>query len=190
MLSKGLHDIRVDYGQGGGGDDLQIQWQGPGIAKAVIPAANIFTAESSTSTGSSTLVNAGTNLTVNGSATLNLNGSAFTGVQLGTLTAPNASALTISGEAGKIVRAAGTVFSGGTATLNSTADIYPGQVTDGGIATTVTKLGAGRLVLDNTNFAYTGLTATTLTGVSCAGVCARIGLGGSSDKNQPDSQAQ
>ena len=164
MLSKGLHDIRIDYGQGVGGDDLQVQWQGPGIAKAVIPAANIFTAETVTSTGSSTLVNAGTNLSVSGSATLNLNGTAFTGVQFGSLTTPAASTLTVLGETGKMARMAGTFLNGGTVTLNSAADIALGQVTDGGVATTLVKQGAGRLVLDNTDFGITGRASSLVAG--------------------------
>ncbi len=164
MLTAGLHDIRFEYGQGTGGDDASLYWQGPGVAKAFIPAANIFTAESVTSTGSSSLVNAGTNVSVSGSATLNLSGGNFTGVQLGTLTAPASSTLNVTGDAGKLARAAGTVVSGGTVTFNTTADLALGQVSDGGTSTTIVKQGAGRLVLDNTNFAQSGLASNLAAG--------------------------
>jgi hypothetical protein len=37
-LSKGPHLVRVEYFQGGGGKGLSIQWEGPAIEKAAIPA--------------------------------------------------------------------------------------------------------------------------------------------------------
>ncbi len=41
-LSAGLHPIRVNYFDSGGGDGLSVSWQGPGIKKQEIPAERLF----------------------------------------------------------------------------------------------------------------------------------------------------
>jgi glucose/arabinose dehydrogenase len=41
-LSAGLHALRVDYFENTGKAGLILSWSGPGIAKQVIPAANLF----------------------------------------------------------------------------------------------------------------------------------------------------
>ncbi len=41
-LTAGFHDVRVDYFENVGNAGLVVSWAGPGIAKQVIPAANLF----------------------------------------------------------------------------------------------------------------------------------------------------
>jgi hypothetical protein len=41
-LSKGLHDIRIPYGQDGGEWALKLEWQGPGLARQDVPASVLF----------------------------------------------------------------------------------------------------------------------------------------------------
>ncbi|MEM7783585.1 MAG: PVC-type heme-binding CxxCH protein, partial [Planctomycetota bacterium] len=43
-LSAGLHPIRVNYFDSGGGDGLKVSWQGPGIEKQPVPAGQLFIA--------------------------------------------------------------------------------------------------------------------------------------------------
>jgi len=150
-LSAGLHDIRVDYANSSGGGSETLNYQGPGQAtKVAIPASMLFTAETASLTGSSTLVNVGSNVAVNGSSTINLNGNNFTGVQLGSLTIAPGGTLNALGLVGKQLRSNYTAFTGGsTDTINAVADVALGQVSDGGNAVTIAKTGSGRLVFDN-----------------------------------------
>jgi len=41
-LAKGYHPFKVLFFQGTGGDDLQVQWKGPGFEKQLIPATVFF----------------------------------------------------------------------------------------------------------------------------------------------------
>jgi alpha-L-fucosidase len=41
-LAKGYHSIRVEFFERSGGDDLEVQWQGPGIKKQNIPTSVLF----------------------------------------------------------------------------------------------------------------------------------------------------
>jgi alpha-L-fucosidase len=41
-LAKGYHPIKILFFQNTGGDDLQVQWKGPGFEKQLIPAAVLF----------------------------------------------------------------------------------------------------------------------------------------------------
>ena len=41
-LAKGYHPIKILFFQDTGGDDLQVQWKGPGFEKQLIPAAVLF----------------------------------------------------------------------------------------------------------------------------------------------------
>ncbi len=41
-LKKGFHEIKVDYFQMGGGKDLKVTWQGPGVKNREIPANLLF----------------------------------------------------------------------------------------------------------------------------------------------------
>lgn len=44
-LAKGRHAISVTMFEKGGGEGLQVRWQGPGVPKQVIPAERLFRAE-------------------------------------------------------------------------------------------------------------------------------------------------
>ena len=160
-LSRGLHDVRFEFLQGNGGAQAGLSWQGPGVAKAFIPASALFTAENIANGQANNNILVGNNITVSGSSTINLNGANFTGVQVGGLTTPGGATLNLTGNGGKLLRAASTFLNGGTVTYNTTPDIALGLVTDGGTATTIVKQGPGRLILDNTNLPSTG-TASSL----------------------------
>ncbi|MFK7770395.1 MAG: PVC-type heme-binding CxxCH protein [Mariniblastus sp.] len=41
-LTAGMHSIRVNYNDSGGGDSLTVSWQGPGIEKQEIPGSQLF----------------------------------------------------------------------------------------------------------------------------------------------------
>ncbi|MFI5186731.1 MAG: alpha-L-fucosidase [Chitinophagales bacterium] len=41
-LAKGYHSIKILFFQKSGGDDLQVQWEGPGFKKTIIPASSLF----------------------------------------------------------------------------------------------------------------------------------------------------
>ena len=41
-LAKGLHSIKVTFFEKTGGDDLVVQWKGPGVEKQRIPADKLF----------------------------------------------------------------------------------------------------------------------------------------------------
>ncbi len=41
-LARGYHPIHVDYFQGGGGDALKVEYEGPGLKRQVIPSAALF----------------------------------------------------------------------------------------------------------------------------------------------------
>ncbi len=155
-LSQGLHDVRFEFLQSTGGAQAGLSWQGPGVAKQVIPAASLFTAENIANGFADNNILVGTNVSVAGTSTINLNGRAFTAVQLGGLTIPGGSTLNVTSEPGKQLRAGATFLSGGTVTLNASADLNLGQILDGGTATTIVKQGNGRLVLDNTSPVGTG----------------------------------
>ncbi len=150
-ISKGLHDLRFEFTQGTGGAQAGLSWQGPGVAKAVIPTTALFTAENVANGFADNHILAGTNVSVTGSATVALNGTQFTSVQMGGLTLPDGSTLNVPSVSGKQLRAAATYLNGGNVTLNATADLNLGQLADGGVATTIIKQGTGRLVMDNTN---------------------------------------
>ena len=41
-LAPGYHSIRIEFFENGGGAGLLFKWAGPGIAKQIVPAANLF----------------------------------------------------------------------------------------------------------------------------------------------------
>ena len=150
LLSPGFHDVRIDFTEGTGSGGEQFKWQGPGFAKTFVTSANVFAAETATTAGASNNVSLGNNISITGASTINLNGSNFTGVEVGGLSQAAGSTLNVTGLGGKLLRAASTSFSGGTATINTTPDVALGQVLDSGTAVTLVKQGSGRLILDNT----------------------------------------
>src|SRR5262249_34953936 len=102
-LSAGLHDLRVDYTQGGGGDEAQLTYTpAGGFAQPIsftnpqpIPFSALYTPDP---------LNLGNAVNVTASSTIQLNGSNFTAVGLGALTIDTSAAavtLTVTGQAGK-----------------------------------------------------------------------------------------
>ncbi|MBI3882334.1 MAG: autotransporter-associated beta strand repeat-containing protein, partial [Verrucomicrobia bacterium] len=148
-LSAGLHDVRLDFGQGTGGNSVVLSYQLVGAAGfTVVPTTALFTSE----TGSNNVINLGNavNLTAAMTSTIDLQGANFTAAGFNSLN-PGASAnLTVSGLAGKTLVFSNTTFSGGTDTLTATPNVSLGRLNDGGTAVTLSKLGSGRLILDQT----------------------------------------
>lgn len=150
FLSAGYHDVRLEATEGTGNGGVQFRWQGPGFAKTFVTSANLLTAETSSSAGASSNIAIGNNVTINGTSTINLNGTDFVGVELGGLSHTAGSTLNVTGLRGKLLRAASASFNGGSVTINTTPDVALGQLLDNGSAVNLLKLGAGRLILDNT----------------------------------------
>jgi autotransporter-associated beta strand protein len=168
-LSAGLHDIRLDYINGVTGAGMTLSYNGPDSngSAVPIPTTSLFTAESSTASGASNAVISGAgigdSLNISGNSTVSLHGSAFTQVQLGNTTFANGSALNLVTDAGingKALRIGGTASFGAAVTLNLVGDAtngsnlyFDGALSDGGVASTITKTGSGRLFFDNTTSA-------------------------------------
>ncbi|QOV90342.1 autotransporter-associated beta strand repeat-containing protein [Humisphaera borealis] len=197
-LTAGLHDIRVDYVNSGSTGSETLNYRGatagldvPTTDTLVGSVANtLFEAESNTLAGASNAIAMGNALNVAGTSTINLNGVAFTQVRLGAASFATGSNLSVTGASGKAIRTgAVTLGSGaGTVTLNNTPDVYfDGAVSDGGAPVTLTKLGTGRLVFNQSTVAN-ALGATTsldiqagsvrLVGSSAAGTFNPIGSAG------------
>jgi autotransporter-associated beta strand protein len=148
FLTADLHDFRYEFAQGGGGADEQIQWSGPGIAKATLPSSVVFTAESASPAGSSNDTYIGTPIKISGSTTIKLNGTQYIGVGIGTIESSGGT-LNVTGEPAKDLRATGT-FLNGSLTINNTPKVALGRMDDSGTPYTLTKAGSGTLILDNT----------------------------------------
>ncbi|MDB5322062.1 MAG: putative glycine-rich autotransporter protein [Phycisphaerales bacterium] len=188
-LSAGLHDIRFDYVNSGGNGGLNLTYNGPDTSASTvtIPSNVLFTAETSTLATASNAVIVGTGvgdaLNISGNSTVNLSGTAFTQAQLGNTTFAAGSSLsltTTAGNTGKALRIGGTTTFGAGVALNLAGDgtnganlYFDGVVSDGGVATTITKTGSGRLVFDQTT-AANGLVAGSLLDVQ-AGTLALVG---------------
>ena len=41
-LQAGMHRLRIEYFNGGGGKELEVSWKGPGFAEQVVPAGALF----------------------------------------------------------------------------------------------------------------------------------------------------
>jgi autotransporter-associated beta strand protein len=194
-LSAGLHDVRVDYINGVTGAAMVLSMNGSPIT------SNLFAAQSNTLAGASNAViiggGTGQSLSVTGNSTLNLNGSAFTQAQLGSATFASGSSLslvTTAGVNGKALRIAGPTTFGTGVTLNLVGDgtigsnLYlDGALSDGGVATTITKTGNGLLFLDNTTSANSLVAGSlvdvqggtlTLVGSGAAGAFNPLGAAG------------
>ncbi len=153
-LTAGLHNIQVDYVQGGGGDSIQVYYAPAGGTLQPIPFSALYTPDNLA------LPNA---VTVSGNSSITLNGANFTTVSLGALTFNNLTApasLTVNGQAGKKLTFASTTSTTNTTnsiTLNDTADValstntpVQGSVT---LAANLIKQGTGKLFLDNSSAA-------------------------------------
>jgi fibronectin-binding autotransporter adhesin len=165
-LSAGLHDIRFDYTQGGGGGAAILSYAGPDTSsvEVPIPASALFTAEANTTSGSSNalIYGAGTGsaVTVNANSTINLSGTA-TQAQVGGLTNLTGTTLTVGGAAGKTLRLAGASTVSGSLTIDTTPDVaFDGTLA--GVGATINKLGTGRVVFGQTAVANTIDAASTL----------------------------
>ena len=42
MLKKGLHEIRMDYFEAGGGEEINFYMEGPGMKKQSVPPSMLF----------------------------------------------------------------------------------------------------------------------------------------------------
>jgi hypothetical protein len=74
-MSAGYHSIRVEFFENAGSAGLILSWSGPGIAKQVVPAANLYTVVSAanhapSASGETWATNEDTPLTVGGSGVL------------------------------------------------------------------------------------------------------------------------
>ena len=181
LLSPGYHDVRLDYTEGTGGNEMILKWQGPGIAKAAIPSTSLFIAENATTTSSNNNILAGNNVSVTGASTIALTGNNFVGVDLGGFSLGSGSTLSVTGLSGKSLRAASTSLNGGTVTLDTTPNVALGQLLDGGTPFTLIKQGSGRLILDNTGAGgrASSTAATSLIDVR-AGKLVLVGAGSNS----------
>jgi len=207
-LSSGLHDIRMDFVNSGGNGAARLKYASTaasgfdvGTTQTIIPSSVLFTAESNTTGASSNAVILGTGvgnaLNVSGASTINLNGGDFTQVQVGNTAFANSSTLnlvTSAGVNGKALRIGGTATFGTGVALNLVGDgtnganLYvDGVVSDGGVATTITKTGNGNLFFGQTSSANSLLAGTTLdiqagtltlVGSSAAGAFNPIGSAG------------
>ncbi|MDB5321386.1 MAG: hypothetical protein JWN40_3017, partial [Phycisphaerales bacterium] len=186
-LSAGMHDIRLDYVNGVTGAAEILSYNGPDSGQSLQPIGPnaLYTAESNTLAGSSNAVVVGTGvgnaLNVTGNSTINLNGTAFTQVQVGNSSFASGSSLTLTTAAeGKSLRIGGTSSFGSAVTLNLLGDgthgsnmYFDGVVSDGGVASRITKTGLGRLVFDQTTVAN-GLSAGSLFDIQ-AGTLSLVG---------------
>jgi autotransporter-associated beta strand protein len=193
-LTAGLHDIRVDFAQNGGGAGEILSWAAAtpgldtGLTETPIPASALFTAESNTTTGASNAVVLGNAMAVTANSTIRLNGTNFTQAQLDAYTHNSGTTLNVTGSAGKTLRFGGAAnFGGGvagTVTINNVPDVaFDGVATDGGLAVTIAKQGAGRLIFDQTAAANT-LGATSLVDVQ-NGTLVLVGGTGAAGVNDP-----
>jgi hypothetical protein len=102
FLSSGLHDIRVDYVQGGGGANINLGFAGPdtggfnGQIRNVIPFSKLYQADVNQTTGASTALQLGNNLDVKGNALVDMRNEDFSSVQLGRLQIHNGAMLTVA----------------------------------------------------------------------------------------------
>jgi len=102
FLSKGLHDLRVDYVQGSGGANINLGYAGPdtgggsnGQARTVIPFSKLYQADVNELAGGSTALQLGNALNVQGNALVDLRNDKFSSVQMGRLNLYNNATLTV-----------------------------------------------------------------------------------------------
>jgi hypothetical protein len=92
FLSSGLHEIRIDYVQGGGGASVNLGYAGPdtdisgsGQIRRIIPSNFLRQAEVNTAAGASNALQLGNAVHLTGNALISLSDTDFTSVQLGRL---------------------------------------------------------------------------------------------------------
>jgi autotransporter-associated beta strand protein len=185
FLTAGLHDLTVDETQGTSGWQTTVSYSGADTNGVVtkVPSSVLYLPETSSTSGASNAVNLGNNIAVNGSATISMGGNDFTAVQIGVLTPAVGSQLTVTGLAGRLLRATGTSLgSPGTVTFNTVADLALGQVTDNSNPVTIVKLGSGHLIFDNAPATGTvsSLLSSTVIDIQAGSVVVK-GVNGGSD---------
>ncbi len=148
-LSAGLHDIRVDYTQGTGGDEALLTWTPAGGTAQPIPFSALYAPDP---------LDLGNAVNVTANSAIQLNGGNFTAVGLGALTL--GADLTVTGQAGKRLNFSGATATVNPVTLNDTVDVgfvssYATNPYTPGVVNipnaTFYKQGAGQLFLDNTS---------------------------------------
>src|SRR6185437_16104250 len=146
-LSLGLHEFRLDYVQGGGSDELNLNYSGTDTANnmVLVPASAMQTLDT---------ISQNNNISVTTNSTINLPGNNFTQVGMGNLSfnvAPGGSAtLNINGDPGRSLHLSGiTLPSAATDTINTTTTVFAGQLSSLANSTLV-KTGTGTLIFDNT----------------------------------------
>lgn len=153
-LSAGYHDVRLEWSNGGGNGGATLSYTPAGGTKQIIPNSVLFQAETSTTAGSNNAIVLGNALTVTEDSTLNLTGTQFTAIGLGAFNHAAGKTLNVTGNTGKTVEFTSTNvnITGGTYTINGTANVKLGRVSDGTGTTGISlvKTGPGSLILDNT----------------------------------------
>jgi len=145
-LSAGLHEFRLDYFQQAGNSSLTLNYSGPdtGNSSIVVPASAMQTLDP---------ISMGNNVSVTQNSTIALSGSNFTQVGMGKLSfnpISNNATLTVTGDSGRSLHLSGTsMVSGSTNTINTSADVFAGQLSTTGNATLI-KSGTGRVIFDYT----------------------------------------
>ena len=140
-LSAGLHDIKIDYTQGGGGDEAILSYTPFGGVSQVVPTNVLYTPDALLTA----LPNA---VNVTGASSIQILGSAFSTIGFGALIANAGSTLSVTGLAGKTLTFTSTTLTGsGAFNLNDAPNVTLGTVTGAAIIN-IGKLGTGQLVLN------------------------------------------
>ncbi len=173
-LGVGYHAIRVRYTQGINGFGLSVSWQGPGLAKQVIPANRLFRNDCPVPslTGSLTIcAGQSTTLTAGGGSTYRWN----TGATTSTISASTTGAysVTVTGASGCSVSTSTTVVAGsqppGSIVASPSLSLCTGQsvlLTASGGNTYRWNTGATTAAI-SVSLTGTYSVSVTATGVSC-----------------------
>ncbi|HEY3322308.1 MAG TPA: autotransporter-associated beta strand repeat-containing protein [Planctomycetota bacterium] len=151
-LSAGLHHVRLQMANGGGGYGEIFSYNGPdtGNVMVSVPFAVLSVVDA---------INLGNAVTVStGAQNIQLVGSSFTNVGFGTLTLNGGATLNVTGDAAKTLNFSGTalVNSNATMTINAGLNVATGVINDGGNTNVIlSKTGAAALIADNTASANT-----------------------------------
>ncbi|HEX5241693.1 MAG TPA: PA14 domain-containing protein, partial [Tepidisphaeraceae bacterium] len=133
-LSAGLHEFRLDYAQAGGNSSLAMNYSGPdtGNNSVLVPISAMQTVDT---------ISQGNNVSVTRDSAIVLSGNNFTQVGMGGLSfnQPSGSAtLTVTGDPGRSLHFSGTsLISGSTNTIDTSTDVFVGQLSTTGNATFV-----------------------------------------------------
>lgn len=142
LLTAGIHDIDIGFYEGGGGNGMDVSWQGPGISNQLLSNSVLFPV---TTTTFDNPVN------VQQDSTINMVAS---NAVLTSLTVQPGKALTTTG--GKLSATTLTLNGAGNYTINTAAGntFTANDIASNGAAVNITKAGAGVFAIDD-------LTSTT-----------------------------